>query len=97
MNSKIGFMQGRLSSIVGNKIQSFPWKNWKEEFKIGNKLNFKILEWTLDFKKLYSNPKRYSGEEFNAGTNIPHKTKNILKKIFLYRKKMLKMKSILGH
>ena len=49
-------MQGRLSPIQGKKIQSFPWKNWKKEFQIGRKLNFRILEWTLDFKKLYSNP-----------------------------------------
>ena len=56
MNCNIGFMQGRLSPIQGKKIQSFPWKNWKKEFQIGRKLNFKILEWTLDFKKLYSNP-----------------------------------------
>ena len=56
MNLKIGFMQGRLSPMIGKKIQSFPWKNWKKEFKIGNKLNFKILEWTLDYKRLYSNP-----------------------------------------
>jgi len=56
MNYNIGFMQGRLSPIQGKKIQSFPWKNWKKEFQIGKKLNFKILEWTLDFKKLYSNP-----------------------------------------
>ena len=56
MESKIGFMQGRLSPMQGKKIQSFPWKNWKKEFQIGRKLNFKILEWTLDFIKLYSNP-----------------------------------------
>ena len=56
MKFKIGFMQGRLSPMQGKKIQSFPWKNWKKEFQIGRKLNFRILEWTLDFKKLYSNP-----------------------------------------
>jgi hexulose-6-phosphate isomerase len=56
MKHKIGFMQGRLSPIQGKKIQSFPWKNWKNEFKIGKRLNFKILEWTLDSAKLYSNP-----------------------------------------
>jgi len=56
MKFKIGFMQGRLSSIEGKKIQSFPWKNWKKEFQKGSKLNFEILEWTLDFRKLYSNP-----------------------------------------
>ena len=51
MKYNIGFMQGRLSPIQGKKIQSFPWKNWKKEFQIGRKLNFRILEWTLDFKK----------------------------------------------
>ena len=56
MKNKIGFMQGRLSPMQGKKIQSFPWKNWKNEFKIGKKLNFKIIEWTLDFRKLYYNP-----------------------------------------
>ena len=56
MKYNIGFMQGRLSPMQGKKIQSFPWKNWKNEFQIGRRLNFKIIEWTLDFKKLYSNP-----------------------------------------
>ena len=56
MKYNIGFMQGRLSPMEGKKIQSFPWLNWKNEFKIGKKLNFKLLEWTLDHKKLYSNP-----------------------------------------
>ena len=34
-------------------------------------------------KNLYKNPKKYSGEVFNAGTNIKHTTKYIVKKIFL--------------
>ena len=56
MKSKIGFMQGRLSPLKEKKIQAFPWNNWENEFRIGKSLNFKILEWTLDFIKLYSNP-----------------------------------------
>ena len=40
------------------------------------------------------NPKKYSGEVFNAGTNTPHKTKSILKKILLYRKKNKELKKI---
>ena len=40
MGYKIGFMQGRLSPMQGKKIQSFPWKNWKNEFQIGYKGNF---------------------------------------------------------
>ncbi len=38
-------------------------------------------------KKLFKNPKKYSGEIFNAGTNTPHKIKNIIKKIFFYKNK----------
>ena len=45
MKYNIGFMQGRLSPMQGKKIQSFPWKNWKNEFEIGKGLNFKIMEW----------------------------------------------------
>ena len=29
---KLGFMQGRLSKQIGNKIQYFPWKSWEREF-----------------------------------------------------------------
>tara|TARA_Y100000590_G_scaffold465293_1_gene637198 strand:- start:2892 stop:3914 length:1023 start_codon:yes stop_codon:yes gene_type:complete len=46
-------------------------------------------------KKLYKNPKKYSGEIFNAGTNIPHKTKNILKRVFLYRNKNKELKEVI--
>jgi len=56
MKYNIGFMQGRLSPMQGKKIQSFPWNNWENEFQIGGRLNFNIIEWTLDFIKLYSNP-----------------------------------------
>jgi|TARA_Y100000294_G_scaffold177931_1_gene205715 CDP-glucose 4,6-dehydratase len=45
-------------------------------------------------EKLYINPKKYSGEIFNAGTNTPHKTKEILKKIFLYKGKIKEFKKI---
>ena len=56
MKAKIGFMQGRLSPLENGKIQSFPWNNWEKEFEIGNKLKFNILEWTLDYDRLYFNP-----------------------------------------
>ena len=45
-------------------------------------------------KKLYINPKKYSGEIFNAGTNTPHKTKEIIKKIFLHKGKINEFKKI---
>jgi hexulose-6-phosphate isomerase len=56
MGISIGFIQGRLSPIVGGKIQAFPWNNWEKEFEIANKNNFKIMEWTLDQLDLYENP-----------------------------------------
>ena len=49
-------MQGRLSKIIDNKIQSFPEKYWKIEFKKANKLGLKSIEWTLDYKNLKNNP-----------------------------------------
>ena len=53
---KIGLMQGRLSPIYNNKIQAFPKHHWKKEFHYMNKLNIKILEWTIDYKKIFKNP-----------------------------------------
>ena len=49
-------MQGRLSPIVNNKIQSFPWGYWKKEFEIAQSNGFSIMEWTLDHDRLYDNP-----------------------------------------
>ena len=56
MNSNIGFMQGRLTNLVNNKIQSFPWMNWKNEFKIASEIGFNLMEWTLDHENLTKNP-----------------------------------------
>ena len=53
---KIGVMQGRLSPIIGKKIQCFPKKNWSKEFIKAKKIGLKYIEWTLDYKDLYSNP-----------------------------------------
>lgn len=52
----IGFMQGRLSPIVDNKIQSFPWTNWQKEFEIASNHNLTTIEWTIDDERLYENP-----------------------------------------
>jgi L-ribulose-5-phosphate 3-epimerase len=54
--SLIGFIQGRLSPMVNNKIQSFPWEHWKNEFSIAFNNKLKIMEWTLDYENLYNNP-----------------------------------------
>tara|TARA_B110000027_G_C16073805_1_gene280361 strand:+ start:357 stop:1202 length:846 start_codon:yes stop_codon:yes gene_type:complete len=53
---KFGIMQGRLSPMIQNKIQFFPKKNWKNEFKLANKLGLSFIEWTLDYKDLSKNP-----------------------------------------
>ena len=55
-NSRIGFMQGRLSPIINGKIQEFPWDNWRREFEVGASLGFNIMEWTLDQEHLYQSP-----------------------------------------
>ena len=54
--NKIGFMQGRLSPLVNNQIQSFPFKYWLNEFPLANQLGISCIEWTLDYPKLHQNP-----------------------------------------
>jgi len=62
MIKKIGFMQGRLvNSEKKNSIQYFPEKNWPIEFKIGNKINLKIVEWTINNENIKKNP-IYNGD-----------------------------------
>jgi len=56
MNERIGFMQGRLSPLVGGKTQAFPWGHWRNEFSISNGLDIHLMEWTLDQEHLYENP-----------------------------------------
>jgi len=53
---KIGFMQGRLSPIVKNKIQAFPWKYWEDEFIIAKDIGITLMEWTLDHEDIFINP-----------------------------------------
>ena len=56
MSIKIGFMQGRLSPLNNNLIQSFPWSNWENEFIDGSLNKYNVIEWTLDHNNLYENP-----------------------------------------
>ena len=53
---EIGFMQGRLSNLVDEKIQAFPWLSWQEEFLLAEQNGFRFMEWTFDYEKLYENP-----------------------------------------
>ena len=43
-------------------------------------------------ENLYNNPKKFSGQIFNAGTNIKHKIKDVIEKIFTYGKKKKELK-----
>ncbi len=57
MNSRLGFMQGRLvNPEKKNSIQYFPAKNWDKEIKVAKKLNFKIMEWTINVENINYNP-----------------------------------------
>jgi hexulose-6-phosphate isomerase len=49
-------MQGRLSPMVSEKIQCFPFEFWKAEFHLAEALNIEALEWTLDHRDLMKNP-----------------------------------------
>jgi hexulose-6-phosphate isomerase len=52
----IGFMQGRLSPLVGGRIQAFPADDWREEFALAERHGFSLMEWTLDQDGLDDNP-----------------------------------------
>ncbi len=53
---RIGFMQGRLSPPVGDRIQAFPWTDWRDEFPAAHSLGFTLMEWTVDVARLRENP-----------------------------------------
>ena len=55
-DSRVGFMQGRLSPIINGKIQEFPWGSWRQEFDVASSLGFSLMEWTLDQDRLYESP-----------------------------------------
>ena len=54
--SNFGFIQGRLSEQVDGKIQAFPARYWRDEFKVAHRMGLSLMEWTLDYENLYSNP-----------------------------------------
>jgi len=55
-SNRIGFIQGRLSPLVDQKIQAFPWEHWKSEFPAAKDLGLRLMEWTLDAERIYENP-----------------------------------------
>ena len=56
MIETIGFMQGRLSPMIGGTIQAFPWDCWQHEIVAAKSIDISIMEWTLDQDRLYENP-----------------------------------------
>jgi hexulose-6-phosphate isomerase len=64
---KIGFVQGRLSPMINNRIQQFPLDSWQNEFALASKLDIKLIEWTIDTYKFLENPlvKLNGWEEIN--------------------------------
>jgi L-ribulose-5-phosphate 3-epimerase len=55
-NYSIGIMQGRLSSKIGQPLQSFPVNEWREEFSRAQKLGFNQIEWLMDGFNDHLNP-----------------------------------------
>ena len=49
-------MQGRLSPTIDGRIQSFPWDYWENEFNLAKEIGIQLMEWTVDSRKLESNP-----------------------------------------
>jgi hexulose-6-phosphate isomerase len=53
---KIGIMQGRLSSPVDGKIQSFPKSTWMEEFFKARECGLGYIEWIFENDEWERNP-----------------------------------------
>lgn len=52
----IGIMQGRLSSPVGGRIQSFPVDSWREEFARAREAGLDCIEWIYEADTEAVNP-----------------------------------------
>jgi hexulose-6-phosphate isomerase len=56
IENRIGFIQGRLSELVNNRIQLFPVKSWKAELIEASRNEIRTLEWTIDSETITENP-----------------------------------------
>ena len=52
MIENIGFMQGRLSPQINNRIQSFPINHWEKELQIASENDLYLMEWTLALRQM---------------------------------------------
>ena len=55
-SNRIGVMQGRIAPRETKKYQSFPFKNWVNEFKHLKKLKIKKIEWLFSSNNFERNP-----------------------------------------
>lgn len=46
----VGIMSGRLSHVIGDRIQEFPENTWESEFDSAAKIGFSSIEWIFDQK-----------------------------------------------
>ena len=65
---QIGFMQGRLSPLVDNQIQAFPFNHWDQEFALAKEIGLGCMEWTLDCRRDQSRS-RIPGAHQHGGTH----------------------------
>ncbi len=56
LNKNLGFMQGRLSPIIDDMIQRFPYDDWNSELILAKNNNWNLMEWTIDYFTFEKNP-----------------------------------------
>lgn len=71
--NKIGVMQGRLTDKGGFYPQSFPSKNWKQEFFVAAEIGFECIEWMFNDEDWFNNPVMVD-EGVNELNNLVDKT-----------------------
>jgi L-ribulose-5-phosphate 3-epimerase len=49
-------MQGRLSPPIEGKIQAFPMKTWRKEFRSAKECGFDLIDWIIETRDLEKNP-----------------------------------------
>lgn len=54
--NKIGIIQGRLSPRPYPKLQEFPHKTWKQEFKFAQEIGYDFIEWIFEEDCYLENP-----------------------------------------
>src|SRR5688572_25866868 len=54
--SRLGIMQGRLSTRLPGRLQAFPWDTWEQEFSSAQACGFDSIEWLLTSERHEQNP-----------------------------------------